>query len=505
MDEVMRFLQEQQAIEDAKFNKGAKTPPSMSNVARPAPPSLSNIPRGPMMSATAQFPQSTPSMGNVPARVTPPSGLSAGRFAGTVGDAARGTGSVIQKALGKVMAPQVSIPVSLLGKPAWDAGQALGDMALGQRRNGDEVVKNDSDRGRRMASERAYEGRSLPDMSAPPLKTESLRTPVQPAQAAQQAPARPAEKTALQESAALADMSDQITSPEEALAAEAGPEVETPAEAATDVIPDESSMETTSPEQTEDEQVMAAIQELLTAAPPPPVREETPGSSAVIDEVTKENPEPKETFGRKVKRFITAGSGPINFSRLDEQEAGARLAKGALTDKEKVKANLAQSDIEGSRSFNRASQLKREDTGGVTDRDKLQLGALMDQYKMATGERRAEKMAGIEHKNRMAEIGSSAANQRMSPEAQKRQAAYSAAEKNPDIFSADQLEQLFGIRPSPEALKVLQDARLKDNPMTVMLSEMLRERMANRMGSTSTAGKKPIAVRALEKQPEVKK
>lgn len=259
--------------------------------------------------------------------------------------------------------------------------------------------------------------------------------------------------------------------------------------------------------QAENQQVMAAINSILQpqSSRRGTIQETTPESDEAFAKVTKPNEQPKETLGHKFKRFIVAGSGPVNFNRIDLQEAEARLAQQAMTDKEKAIGNVAATDKAGAKSFNRQSVLLDEGTGGMNDRDKAQLGFLMDQYKMAGGDARAVNMAGIEHKNRMTEIAAGAANQKLSPEQQKRQALVSVAEKNPDIFSADQLQEIFGARPSPEALKVLQDARLKDNPMTLMLSQILAERFQQMKGQAGTAPKPPVSVRALTEKTEPKK
>lgn len=491
MDEIIKFLQEQEA-------KNFRKQP-VPGLGRPAPAKpLYSGAEIPGTGVPDLSKERVPGLGRPEQAPAAPKPVGEGIFNVREGSG----GELVRKALGRVASPVPAGAVSLLAPTAWSAGQKLSDMAMGDVRDPEgNPVKRSSDRGRRIMSEQAYDGRKLPDF-APPVKTESLKKTQQVSAPKPDALRFSSEQANLPLEADLVSQSDEI--PPEERVKEAGPELETPAEAATDTVPDESSLG--QPAMTEEQQVMEAIKELLTGKPPAPVREETPGSAAVIDEVTKPNVAPKETFGRSLKRFIVAGSGPVNFSRLDQQEAEARNAQQSLTEKEKVKAGLATSDIEGARTFNRQSQLKREDTGGVTDRDKMQYGALMDQYKMATGDSRAVKMAGIEHANRMAEIGAGAQNQRLTPEQQKAAGQRDVMSKNLEGFDADTIEQVFGVRPSDEGLKVLREAKLKDNPMTLMLSQILAERLQGMKGQTGGANKAPISVRALtEKTQPAKK
>lgn len=507
MDEVLKFLQDQ-AVKQAP-----RTPvPNISAV--PGTPMTSSAPLysgasvpGTEIPSLAESPVS--GLGrNVPAPKAP--NITAGP--GGVFKMAEGSGGALIRSLGgKVLSalPAITLPIpgtsdSLAGH-AWNAGQGLASLATNTTKYGDQRVANDSERGRRLASDQRYSQMGLPDMTEQkPLSLTSvgLGSPATAQVSATQSPVIDKTPSQASISAKLAGIPESETPPDYAEVDQIAPaskaEVLPPhigdpnAEVIPDVEPDADVDETTttgasaSP-QTESQQIMAEIQRTLSAPPVvAPVNEKTPQSEKVIADVTKPTTQAPETFGHKVKRFLVAGSGDLNFNRIDEQEAQARLAQNALSDKEKLKAGLASSDIEGAQRFNRESQMERERTGGMNERSKMAIGALLDQAKMAGMSDKLIQQMQLEHQNRLAEIeatgkqkvlenASNAAMQRLTPEMQVAQTRQKIQESHPELIPKDQLEAMLGHPISDEGHKALLQS-LQKNGMEVMLAEVLRPR-----------------------------
>lgn len=250
------------------------------------------------------------------------------------------------------------------------------------------------------------------------------------------------------------------------------------------------------------------IEQLLAQRQPIPQEVARPESANALAELSapKKVEKPKEGLGRKIKRFMVAGSGPFDFTRLDRQELALAEAQQALTEREKLRAQMALTDQQGAQDFNRKAKLHDYESGGMSPQDTFQLGLLGNDRKAAREHGYKGEELGQEHGFRMEEIKAGAANQRMSPEQAQREQAAKLMQEYPDLFTPEQIMQHTGLQTNPEALQVIANARKKTDMVDLMLAELLRGKLGGAAGgmSPSPAGRSAapagnLNLRALQK------
>ncbi len=184
----------------------------------------------------------------------------------------------------------------------------------------------------------------------------------------------------------------------------------------------------------------------------------------------------KGGIGRALKRFFVAGSGPLDFTRLDRQELALANDQQAFNDRDKLRAEMAAKDVGGAQDFNRKAKLHSFEQGGMTPQDEFQLKMLEGDRSFGQKSAHDTEMAGLEHTNRMAEIGANAANQKLSPEQVKATNAAKMLQEYPDLFTPEQIMAETGLQTNPQALQVIANARKKSDVMDNLLLMMMQQK-----------------------------
>lgn len=204
---------------------------------------------------------------------------------------------------------------------------------------------------------------------------------------------------------------------------------------------------------------------------------------------------PKETFGRKVKRFVTSfAGGSYDPTRLDALENDLYLQRNRMTDPEQFGANVAAGNVRDTKQFNRAAQVAEYGTGGIHPATKFALDLLSGERKNFLEGQRESTGRRETHANQVDLIGRSAAAAKLSPEHMKAQALWNMAEKNPDGF-ASFIYQQTGYQLPPEFVKSIMESRSKNNAENERF-QMFLSMLPNIAGG---AARKPLNTSSIAK------
>lgn len=418
--------------------------------------------------------------------------------AGGIFDAAEGSGGAFARsALSDIATAAPLVP------SAWRLGQYLGNKynELTSPTRSDAIT-------------------TLPDIPSAPLKTNSLATvkpsvkTSQPAQgkAVTQTsvqPAQPAQVvqgvSPIQQSANLAGMDfspdeEESESPTDAADVDDRGQVQDVPVTSTGSSPSSVSMTATSQPASEANDFMTQLMQTMSGMPKQTPVLETPNANSVEALNTLTNPPANsatpETLGHKIKRFLVAGSGPLDFSRIDQQEATAKQAQQKFTDPQQLSADLASGDVKGAQQFNRESQLEVQKNQGMTPQMKFVLDLLGTQNQLGIEQSNRLGQIGAEHNARMGEIAAGATAQRLSPDMMRREAATKMVTENPELATPDDIYQVTGLHVSPEALKLLQ----ANHQMSALLAQMVGSRINGGNGNlTPTSNSPTLTTKALQK------
>lgn len=204
----------------------------------------------------------------------------------------------------------------------------------------------------------------------------------------------------------------------------------------------------------------------------PPVRRETP----------------KRGFLGHVGEFFRTGG---RNRELDDynRELDVYQKANSFTDPEKLSAGVAEKDVFSARDISARGELARYSGGGMSQQDKFMADLLGSEQKIGmAGKANAEKDAR-EHGYRMTEIGASAANQKLSPEAAKSQAAYKIMTEYPDIFTPEQIAAVTGVAPTEDGLSNISKGRARDDGTAKTLQTMALLQALKGGGPTPTTAK----------------
>lgn len=255
-------------------------------------------------------------------------------------------------------------------------------------------------------------------------------------------------------------------------------------------------------------------QVLATIEPRGAVQEQPdPESTQDLKELTKERQgvrqaEPTSLIGkvgRGISKFMAAGAGPYDPTRYDRQQLELEKAKQQFTPQEALRGQLAVAEREGRQKFNREAQLENMKTGGLDDVTKLKAGLGTTIYEKQQSRAAKKEELGIEHKNKMEEIGASGASQRESPEAQEARMQREIAVKYLYAFTPKEAKRLTGLDISQQGLDAIRVAAQKDNPMAIAVAQLLQTRIQN-MNPQGGKAAPNLTTKALSQgQPEKKK
>jgi len=214
-----------------------------------------------------------------------------------------------------------------------------------------------------------------------------------------------------------------------------------------------------------------------------PVQEELdPASVESLNALSKNKSEytpPAETFGRKLKRFVVAGAGPVDFTRLDRQEQELHQSRNALTDRERLRAGVADRTISGAQQFNRQQVGRNEETGGMSPQTRFALDLIGGDRSADRSLRQQKDLSTHQSKLRREEMGV-----KQDPEVANMQFLRETATRYPDLLPS--VFQQMGVRLEPEALKSIQQGRSSGNTMRdQLLLEIIKERMGNLRGNAA--------------------
>lgn len=228
---------------------------------------------------------------------------------------------------------------------------------------------------------------------------------------------------------------------------------------------------------------------------PAPRVEEMPNSRLALETLSTNKvgqaPVRRETpkrglFGHLGEFLRTGGR---NRERDDyNAELETYLKANSFTDPEKLAAGVAQQDVMGARDKNFQAELAKYSGEGMSQQDKYRADMLGAERKASMMEGINKNKAALEHGYRMEEIGASAANQKLSPEAAKIQAAYKIMTEYPDIFTPEQIATVTGVMPTQEGLSAVSKGRQRDDGSAKMM-QTLTLLEALKSGRTPTTAK----------------
>jgi hypothetical protein len=468
MDEVIRYLQEQNALEQAAARKAQTVP----NISGQAPKSKVNL------GARQQPAIAGPSR---PGQVAP--SFTGGK--GGVYNVAPGSGGAFaRRALGSAMVAAPFIPMAI------DAGEGLGHMYNRLRGAADtegEYLDPNSREARavyRQANSGKYANR-LPSLTELGVENKATDIGVIPRteerQQRQLTGYLPAELEYLRQEQAQTEQ--PITVPiSDSNSEGADAEVESIEE-----IPPEMLIEAKD----------ARLEDLLAKEDRPAPRvEEFPESRSTLAALGKNKvgtppvrrETPKRGFLGHVGEFFRTGG---RNRELDDYNRELEVYQKAnqFTDPEKLSAGVAEKDVFSARDINARGELARYSGEGMSQQDKFMADLLSSEQKIGmAGKASAEKDAR-EHGYRMTEIGASAANQKLTPEAAKSQTAYKIMTEYPDIFTPEQIAAVTGVAPTEEGLSNLSKGRARDDGTAKTLQTMALLQALKGGGPTPTTTK----------------
>lgn len=417
---------------------------------------------------------------------------------GGIFNVAPGSGAAFaRKVLGTGVAAAPFVP------SAWNFGADMGNRVnewLGRGARTDEGLVT-GDRGRRMLRERELEqmfGGGLPSVEqitgATAAPVSSAAPQAKPGVISQE-PAAAVTPYVPEEFMSPAIVTPEETPatvsfqmPEQAPAAAAEPEVEILGDPDTIVQEDPNDL-------------YAQYLEAIASQPPRTIEREgvDPTAKETLAKATTnrvERPVPPETFGRKVKRFVSSLSGDTyDPTRLDKLELELWQAQNRLTQPEALGADVAANNIRDSKQFNRAATMAEYGRGGVDPMTQIALDLLKgERINYLQGQREATGRRET-HANQVDLIGRSAAAAKLSPEHMKAQALWNMAEKNPDGF-ASFIEQQTGYQLPPEFIKSMMESRSKNNAENERF-QMVLNMLPNIAGG---AARKPLNVSSVPKK-----
>jgi hypothetical protein len=218
-----------------------------------------------------------------------------------------------------------------------------------------------------------------------------------------------------------------------------------------------------------------------------PIAQQDLDTRAALTKNRTEYQKPKETLGRKIKRFFVAGSGPIDFTRLDRQERRAWEEENGYTDREKMALATADSNIRAAEGFNRQGRMKDYDTGGQAPIARYMADILAGDRRQDRGFEQALRAGQVGHEQAIERDALSTRRQQLSPEQQRAKAAYETMQSNMLAFSPDTIEQVLGVRPDAAGMKALLDAKGKSDTMEQVMKAQMLEYILERMRSRQPA------------------
>lgn len=438
-------------------------------------------------------------------------------------------GAFARKALGAGVAAAPFIG------PAWDLGKKMGNKvneAIGRGVEEDgELVSGP--RGQRLLNDKKYEGQSLPDLGPKPevkLNAEQKRANDGKATAAditgskannaQEVTVIPGMETSTPSSSSHGESKPAVRTPSNkvvsALAGQTQEEIKPEPKAEVKaVIPNRPERDAESAaldqmesggeiDQTEvdSDPVLSKIESMLASQPEYKMPREQVNQASLkkVNELGKNRSEPdtpKETVGRAIKRFIVAGAGPADFTRLERQESDLHQAKNRMTDREKFGGAFAAGDVMGAQQFNREAEKTDHTTGGLSPQMQFMM-------KMLEGDRVINQQEGVQsrrdlaqHGNRIDEMQTAAKLGKNDPETAKLMAQLKFLESNPDA-SPEQLEQTLGIKLDPKYIESVRAGRTKEDPMRQALVAIINSwaNLNNRQGAKGPA----VNTKAVEKK-----
>lgn len=462
MDEVLRYLQEQQAAENAQIQKSKPVP----NISGQAPPSRLQVgepqfPKGPQMMGNQPAPQARggifgsgpvqPGMGNFN-RAAPSGGGGMGALR-----ALKGAGSVA----GLASLTPVAYQIGKIG------GDAYYDKTM-------ENAYKEPNPYSRTLPQQTYIPEELIAMQAQPQQPQQAQAPVR--EQPLSVPGLGAPSTQQGEQGV-----DYMEQPYEQTAQQVE---QVPAGMDVEAQPD--------------------YQQMLTQQVPPRV-EEMPESRNTLRALGTNKterptrPEPKKkNFIQNVGDFFRYGG---HDPEQDKYERALRQysAENQLTEPEKLAGGVAEKDIFSARQANYGGEMAKYEGHGVSPSDKF----MTDYYSTQEKEGRAAKTSAAkdarEHGYRMEEIGAGAAMQKLSPAQQQEKFLTDFMEKYPDA-AAHLLEQR-GIVTDPGFTESIRKGREKPDPLDKMAAAM-QALTAMRSGSSPTSTKD--IKEAAKKKVEVK-
>jgi len=191
-----------------------------------------------------------------------------------------------------------------------------------------------------------------------------------------------------------------------------------------------------------------------------PTRTEHPETAKTLADLGKnvtQRSQPKSGFGRSLLKFLVAGSGPIDPTRLDRQEEDLYQAQNRLTEREGVAGKMAAEDRTATDSSNFAGKMAAFQQP-MSPQDKILADLLGHKDIAAGGQKDAMERLGAEHGFRMQEIGAGAANQKITPEMQQQKFLNDLLEKYPDIDPG--ALKAKGVNADPEAISSIRKGRI---------------------------------------------
>lgn len=501
MEEVIKFLEEQ-ATKDAQ----GKVIPASGGLGQPyTPPRVTlpparSFPAGPTINV----------MGGVKVPMTQAGGGMLSESLGGAGSLLRGLGGLGARVAGPVGIATAAYPVLKMGlKSAIDTEYPETSLDKERRESfiGQDRLPTLDELGYPQEHKK-FVPPSLPDYLDSANSNKKKQTPT----STEQYGPKLSEGSPMSNSAQLAGLephySDQIedqpSSPNDGLTEEQRAAMNVPAE-------EESTNGEISPSEEADsfmKQVLATIE------PRGAVQEQPdPESTQDLKELTKERQgvrqaEPTSLIGkvgRGISKFMAAGAGPYDPTRYDRQQLELEKAKQQFTPQEALRGQLAVAEREGRQKFNREAQLENMKTGGLDDVTKLKAGLGTTIYEKQQSRAAKKEELGIEHKNKMEEIGASGASQRESPEAQEARMQREIAVKYLYAFTPKEAKRLTGLDISQQGLDAIRVAAQKDNPMAIAVAQLLQTRIQN-MNPQGGKAAPNLTTKALSQgQPEKKK
>lgn len=225
---------------------------------------------------------------------------------------------------------------------------------------------------------------------------------------------------------------------------------------------------------------LETLVELMYGLPKYAAPQETVDSAAVetINKASKnvaERPQKKGGFVEGLKRTLTAGAGPWDFSRYDRQQEDLYQAKNALTDREKVGVNAADKAVSGAQQFNRQGQMAEYENGGMSPQQRFMIDLLAGERKIGQVSKSRAAQAEQEHNYRLAELNAADKNQRYSPEVINQMTLSKLAQEYPDLFPSV-TEDIAGATMDPKAVDSIRRGRIKGIDPEQMLEALRRIR-----------------------------